>query len=440
MHDPSTQRTFLLYGRLGNLPAVGQHWLWDGATWSPVAVTVPMGINDEVTAYAAVVADAAGGLLTHGGSSYRFGIGGSQFVLTGKTHHIATTAAGTFAFSTGPLPPLVVDPVLQGHQIAVTNQGPRLFGGAWNGPATTAAAGMFAWNGTQWNAVTPPQAPPARRFHGMAWDSVRQVLVVYGGAAADGSLLDDTWEWDGITWLQRNPVQRPQPRCRMAFAFEPVVGRCVLFGGGNADFTVNHADTWTWDGTAWQLVPGATAPAARQATAMVFEPGRQQLLLFGGRDGSSHFADTWHLDLQLSLASYTPFGTGCQGPNGLVPTLTTPPGEAPRLGTTSQLVVGNLPTGLTLPVFVLGLSNTFQAGSGHPLPFDLGLLGWPGCQQLVSHDVMDAVPTLVGSASRAFTAPTQTSLIGLSVHVQAFVVYVPAGVAVSNAVTGVLGL
>lgn len=53
---------------------------------------------------------------------------------------------------------------------------------------------------------------------------------------------------------------------------------------------------------------------------------------------------------------------------------------------------------------------------------------------------MDPVPTLTGTASRSMVVPPNGSLLGASFHAQAFVLYVTGNAAVSNALTGVVGL
>jgi hypothetical protein len=57
----------------------------------------------------------------------------------------------------------------------------------------------------------------------------------------------------------------------------------------------------------------------------------------------------------------------------------------------------------------------------------------------VSHDVLDAVPTLTGTASIPFTVPLNATFLGFAFHAQALVLYQPSGAAVSNGLTGVVG-
>ena len=140
---------------------------------------------------------------------------------------------------------------------------------------------------------------------------------------------------------------------------------------------------------------------------------------------------------QIPAASYTPFGAGCLDPFGAVPVLAGAPGEVPRPGTTSHVRVSNLPATLTLAGFVVGFSTTWDP-AGYPLPLDLGVVGWPGCPQLISFGWCDFVATQTGSADYAITVPANY-VPGFTFYVQSLVLYFPSGTATSNAVTGVVG-
>jgi hypothetical protein len=60
----------------------------------------------------------------------------------------------------------------------------------------------WAWAGESWRVIGA-DGLPARYGSAMAWDPVREALVVFGGRLAVGSTpLDDTWLWDGETWTQ----------------------------------------------------------------------------------------------------------------------------------------------------------------------------------------------------------------------------------------------
>ena len=68
----------------------------------------------------------------------------------------------------------------------------------------------------------------------MAWDSARQRLLLFGGVVGPTD-NGETWEWDGASWTQRQPTFSPAPTHGHAMAFDAVRQRVVLFSG---------SDTW----------------------------------------------------------------------------------------------------------------------------------------------------------------------------------------------------
>ena len=79
--------------------------------------------------------------------------------------------------------------------------------------------------------------PPARIENGLVYDSVHQRLVMFGGYDLDGNRLNDIWEYDGAAkvWSEVTPLTgaQPAPRSGEAMAFDPVRNVVVLFGGAN---------------------------------------------------------------------------------------------------------------------------------------------------------------------------------------------------------------
>ncbi len=139
-------------------------------------------------------------------------------------------------------------------------------------------------------------------------------------------------------------------------------------------------------------------------------------------------------------AAFSTFGSGCPGPTGLTPVLDGVIAEPPRIGATTRMVVSNLPMQVSVPIFVLGLSDSVASGSSsYPLPLDLGILGWPGCQQLVSLDATSFAITTTGQAESLIPIPNVASIAGFEFFMQVLVLYHPAGVAVSNGLVGTVG-
>jgi len=135
--------------------------------------------------------------------------------------------------------------------------------------------------------------PSHRGGAAAAYDSGRQVTVLFGGVSVAPRTLDETWLFDGRCWQQAQTAVSPAPRVGAGMAYDAVVGRTLLVGGrsqlpGPADYP---QDAWTWDGTAWTRLEGAPKfdfPLA------AYDPARQVVMVFGfGPDG---IPETWTWD------------------------------------------------------------------------------------------------------------------------------------------------
>lgn len=170
-----------------------------------------------------------------------------------------------------------------------------LFGG-YNGGAS-AFGDTWEWNGFGWGQRVTPTAPLARWGHSMVYDTRRSRMVLFGGYAPTGAggMQADTWEWDGIAWTQRVLPVQPPARGYFGMAYDSWRGQVLVFGG--VDAANQHLDdTWAFDGVAWTQVATATRPSARRGVAMAFDDTRGQTVLFGGGDGAQVFGDTWVFD------------------------------------------------------------------------------------------------------------------------------------------------
>ncbi len=124
----------------------------------------------------------------------------------------------------------------------------------------------------------------------LTYDSARDVIVLFGGGAGDGTFPSELWEFDGRVWALRS-IAGPHGRDYPALAYDPTRQRTVLYGD-----TVTH-DTWEWDGEDWtELVP-AVDPGPRSEAAIAWDPRLGKIVLFGGTATPNvWFADTWTWD------------------------------------------------------------------------------------------------------------------------------------------------
>jgi hypothetical protein len=178
-------------------------------------------------------------------------------------------------------------------------RGTVLFGGAlWKGDGSLLSDTWELRDG-HWSLIDPRLHPPARHRGGMVYDERRGQCVLYGGQTTDGKrwpLLGDTWVYTEQRWKQWHAAigSVPSPRCGHALAFDEEAGVVVLFGGvGVGDQSL--ADTWLFDGSSWQLVPGS-GPSRRRYAAFSYDPDLKGCVLNGGSEddaGRRSFGDTW---------------------------------------------------------------------------------------------------------------------------------------------------
>jgi hypothetical protein len=315
-----------------------------------------------------------------------------------------------------------------------------LFGG--EDTFATAISDMWQWNGTDWTQAAPAPLPPARMRHGMAWDRLRDVLVLFGGN--DGTTrLDDVWEWNGTDWTQITPSQPngypygPSARDGFVMAYDPLSERVVVIGGETDNGCV--ADMWTWDGIGWVrhlATAGSALPSARKGAQLFFDTSANELRLHGGGCGTGFSDELWTFQLPVFARSET-IGVGCAGSSG-VPTLDLVNGTTPVIGTTLDFLYNNGPTlpGL-VPIMSIGFDD--QSFQGLPLPLPLAVLGLPGCTLYHSADVSSQflASPIAGEFTYSLSLPNNTGFLGQEFFFQGLHLEFPPSAnwaALSNAV------
>ena len=157
----------------------------------------------------------------------------------------------------------------------------------------------WEFDGTAWSQRNAPgdPSPGPRSGSTMVYDSARDRVVLFGGEDPSDVLLDDTWEYDGAsgTWEQRGSGSSgPRARRNVGMVYDSVTGRTVMLGG-TVDEGRQVADMWFWDGDRWHPLGTHASPEARSgAKAVSLATG--SVILFGGvsGDGQRRFlADTW---------------------------------------------------------------------------------------------------------------------------------------------------
>lgn len=245
-HEPSQRLV-----AFGGLPSPsGNTWLFDGESWSEMAVPGP---SDRV--YAPMVFDSArqvcvlfggGGLATPLGDTWTWdGSSWTEMMTPGPS---ARTRAA-MAFDR-------------------LRDEATLFGGIGS---TGILGETWVWDGSVWSQRHPATSPPARYEHAMAFDEHRGCVILFGGRDELGELLNDTWAWDGVNWTELGSVMdRPSPRRLTSMSYDPDRRSVFLFGSHDA----NVNDTWRLTEDGWAQMMLTDPPATGGARPMAYDRSR----------------------------------------------------------------------------------------------------------------------------------------------------------------------
>ena len=97
------------------------------------------------------------------------------------------------------------------------------------------------------------------------------------GGEGDTATYTETWTWDGTDWNLLSPTTSPTTRHFASMAYDAERGQTVLFGGSMPGVRLN--DTWTWDGTNWarQVI---APPTASGWSYMTYDSAAKEVVAF----------------------------------------------------------------------------------------------------------------------------------------------------------------
>lgn len=221
--DPTTHETLMLGSAEGSTNTT---WGWNGARWG---LHLPPASPPDRSSYAMVTNTKRNTVLLFGGQGFN-----DTWEWNGTTwleYHppLSPSARTGFAMAFDEL-----------HGRAV------LFGGSGGGYRDD----TWEWDGRTWVERQPAHRPPARGFHAMAWDPQQQRVLLFGGTD-DPQFHDDladTWAWDGNDWVQLT-TNGVAPRASHGMTWDPIGNVMIVFGGYTGDASLDS--TISFDGTSW---------------------------------------------------------------------------------------------------------------------------------------------------------------------------------------------
>jgi hypothetical protein len=126
-------------------------------------------------------------------------------------------------------------------------------------------------------------------LQGSAYDPVRHRMLTFGGIGSGNAVNSDLYALTLTgtpTWsLLSTNVSHPAARSRASIAYDSVRDRLILYGGFSAGGTW-FTDVWAYslggNGTWSQLFPGGTSPLTGYDQRAIYDPVRDRLLVVGG--------------------------------------------------------------------------------------------------------------------------------------------------------------
>jgi hypothetical protein len=197
-----------------------------------------------------------------------------------------------------------------------------LFGGF---DGTNYLRDMYSWNGTVWAKASRKNPwPTTRMLSAMFYDPITHKTMVYGGIGRvdkDSRIVryGDMWSFDGTSFTELKPATLPPARYGAQTAWDPVREKIVMFGGKDEN-EVYLNEFWEWDGTTWTKVNTTSTPDARMNGGLTWDAANQRLVYFGGY-GGYYFSEAW----ALKNLQWTRIPIEGSGRSTVRPTMVPPP-------------------------------------------------------------------------------------------------------------------
>ncbi|MFX0065550.1 MAG: Kelch repeat-containing protein [Candidatus Hermodarchaeota archaeon] len=148
--------------------------------------------------------------------------------------------------------PMVYDPVIQKS---------ILFGGNTWTAGNQNDTWIYDYSSNTWTKLAFSTHPSARKWSSMVYDPTNHQTILFGGASGAEGYLGDTWIYQSSIneWSQIPTSIAPSGRTLSALAYDSVNQQVILFGGREAIDTLD--DTWAYDpaSTIWTVMDPASS-------------------------------------------------------------------------------------------------------------------------------------------------------------------------------------
>jgi hypothetical protein len=163
---------------------------------------------------------------------------------------------------------------------------------------------------TAWAKLSPTGGPPAARYsHTAVYDAADNEMIVFGGNNCGAVYYNDVWvlrNANGLAgtpaWVQLSPSgPAPGPRSLTSAVYDAAGDNMIVFGGYNGSV---YGDLWVLThaggvsgSPAWtQLSPAGATPTARYAHTAVYDAANNRMIIYGGHSKqAADGTETWVL-------------------------------------------------------------------------------------------------------------------------------------------------
>lgn len=178
----------------------------------------------------------------------------------------------------------------------------------------------------QWLQRTDVGSPGPRYGSAMAYDEIREVVLLYGGdlntGVTPGTYVSpqdplqynqhDLWKYDGVQWTQITVTGTlPLTSVGATMLFHPGLQRVILLGGNSAEADRDTMWSFIFDtpNSGHWIIEDTNVPMQYGALGLAYDYSRQVLVLVGaGGNHSSQGQETWEWDTaQWTQRALMPF-------------------------------------------------------------------------------------------------------------------------------------
>jgi hypothetical protein len=173
-----------------------------------------------------------------------------------------------------------------------------------NGTVYGPLADTWCFVGGHWVNLTASVAgsPDPSWEAGVSYDTAARSLVLFGGEAANGTTLNETWALANGTWSNLTRAIAPPAVQGASMTYVSSANSTILFGGWRPGaYTLN--ETWKFTNGGWTAIHPANVPPSRWQASFVYVPSGGYAILFGGEltngnvinDSWTFYAGNWHV-------------------------------------------------------------------------------------------------------------------------------------------------